>query len=66
MWPWILLGYAVFVTFLLSAAFCVALFSKDAEQRAAGYRVLKLIWFGVTGPGGAVVLIIKLKELTSI
>lgn len=52
MWPWILLGYAVFVALLLGAAVFVALFGKDAAHLAAGYKVLKLIWFGVTGPGG--------------
>ena len=63
MWPWILLGYAVFVALLLGAAVFVALFGKDAEHRASGYRVLKLIWFGVTGPGGVAAVIIKLNEI---
>jgi hypothetical protein len=63
MWPWILGGYAVFVAVLLGAAVFVALFGRDSDHRAAGYKVLKLIWFGVTGPGGAAALIVKLNEI---
>ncbi|GAA2969280.1 hypothetical protein [Actinokineospora diospyrosa] len=63
MWPWVLLGYAIFVGLLLGAAVFVALFGRDQEHRAAGYRVLKLIWFGVTGPGGAAALVVKLSEI---
>ncbi len=63
MWLWVLFGYAVFVAILLGTAVFVALFGKDAERRASGYRVLKLIWFGVTGPAGLVALIVQLYEL---
>jgi hypothetical protein len=63
MWPWILGGYAVFVAVLIGAAVFVALFGKDESHRSAGYKVLKLIWFGVTGPGGVAALILKLHEI---
>ena len=49
MWLWFLGGYAAFIAVLLGAAAFVALFGKDSDHRYVGYRVLKLIWFGVTG-----------------
>lgn len=63
MWPWILVGYAVFVAVVIGAAVFVALFGKDEDHRSAGYKVLKLIWFGVTGPVGVAVLVLKLNEI---
>lgn len=63
MWPWILAGYAVFVAVLIGAAVFVALFGGDENHRSAGYKVLKLIWFGVTGPSGLIACILKLHEI---
>jgi hypothetical protein len=63
MWPWILVGYAMFIAVLVGAAVFVALFGSDENRRSAGYKVLKLIWFGVPGPGGVVACILKFHEI---
>lgn len=63
MWEWLLVSYVIFTAILLSAAVFVALFSKDSDRRASGYRVLKLIWITATGPSGLVAIVIKSSEL---
>jgi hypothetical protein len=62
MWVWFLGGYAVFVAVLIGAAAFVALFGNDEGHRAAGYKVLKLIWGTATGAGGVVALALKLHQ----
>jgi len=63
MWHWILVGYAIFIAALVGAAVFVALFGSDENRRSVGYKVLKLIWFGATGPGGVVACILKFHEI---
>ncbi|MEU4740587.1 hypothetical protein AB0G02_08970 [Actinosynnema sp. NPDC023658] len=59
---WFLGGYALFIGVLLAYSVHVSLSCPDAERRKDAYRVLRLIWTGVTGTSGVVWLVIKFNE----
>lgn len=61
----VLIGvYATLLLCLLGLAGYVAIWVRNAGQRADAYRVLKLVLAATAGAGGLLALLVRLAELS--